>query len=129
MRLFSLLVTAAASASLWVEPAIAHAEAPSLCPAYSHGASARTALAQIDVYDGDPADNAALAPDKSSSFANTITNTWMLSPGAKTTIGCSYGPAAPRMMVPLPATTAKCVAKIKQTGGPVAYRPVGITCK
>ncbi len=122
-----LVAAGVVCAGLWTGAAIA-AEAPSLCPAASYAGPSRILLSQVDLYSGDPADNATLAPDKSRVVGSTVTNTWKLAPGDKITIGCSYGPR-PRVMVPAPAGATVCVAKIKQTGGAVPYLPLSITCK
>jgi len=127
MGMARLVAAGVVCAGLWVGAANAD-DAPSLCPAASYAGPSRILLSAIDIYSGDPADNATLAPDKSRTIGSTITNTWKLSPGDMITIGCSYGPR-PRVMVPAPAGARTCVAKIKQTGGAVPYLPLSITCK
>ena len=127
MGMARLVAAGVVCAGLWTGAASAE-EAASLCPAASYAGPSRILLSAIDLYSGDPADNATLAPDKSRTIGSTITNTWKLAPGDKITIGCSYGPR-PRVMVPVAPGAHVCVAKIKQTGGAVPYLPLSITCK
>lgn len=127
MGMIRLVAAGVVCAALWTGTSSAE-ETASLCPAASYAGPSRILLTAIDIYSGDPADNATLAPDKSRTIGSTITNTWKLAPGDTITVGCSYGPR-PRVMVPAPAGARVCVAKIKQTGGAVPYLPLSITCK
>jgi len=79
------------------------ARAPaSVCPAHA-GAS----VSQIDLYDGDPADMALLAPDDDQAGANTYSVRTVYDAGRVLTIRCHYGATSEDVKLVKPVSTCR----------------------
>jgi len=84
--LIALVALARVAAVHAAEPPRAPAEAPDVCPLRA-GASP----SQIDVFDGDPAEQVLLAPDDDRQGANTYTVKPIYAQGRTVMVRCHYG--------------------------------------
>jgi len=106
--LIALLALAGVSVTNAVEPSRAPDVAAGVCPLRA-GASP----SQIDIFDGDPAEQAFLAPDDDRQGANTYTVKPIYAQGRTVTVRCHYGKASVDVKLVQPVA----VCRYSEAGG------------